>query len=198
VSPDAFLGLVRARTSCRRYDPARPVSDATLADCLEAARLAPSACNRQPWRFVVVRDAETRARLCAEALLPGIPMPWLAEAPVLVALAAERDFVTHRAAPLLSGIAYHLVDCGIAGEHFVLAAQAAGLGTCWIGWIRPRLVRRILAMPRRSEVLALISVGYPAEPTPPRERLPLGEVACRERWGQPWTAADAATGNRQE
>lgn len=186
MNPDAFLDLARQRTSCRHYAPDRPVADEVLSVCLEAARLAPSACNRQPWRFVVVREAARRERLCREALLPGIPMPWLREAPVLVALAAARDFVTHRAAPLLSGIPYHLVDCGIAGEHFVLAAQAAGLGTCWIGWIRPRLVRRILGMPRGIEVVALIAVGHPAEATPPRERLPRGTIACREQWGAGW------------
>lgn len=179
----AFLDLTRQRTSCRSYDSARPVAEEMLRECLEAARLAPSACNRQPWRFVVVRDAALRERLCSEALLPGVPMPWLRSAPVLVALAAERDFVTHRVAPLLSGVPYHYVDLGIAGEHFVLAAEAAGLGTCWIGWIRPKVIRRLLAMPRHVEVVALISVGHPAELTPPRERLPLTDIAFTDQWG---------------
>lgn len=186
MSEPHFLALTQARTSCRAYDPARPVPDELLHQCLEAARFAPSACNRQPWRFVVVREEALRVRLCTEALLPGVPMPWLRSAPVLVALAIERELVTHRLAPVLSGVPYHYVDAGIAGEHFVLAAAESGLGTCWIGWIRPKIVRRLLAIPRGVEVVGLISVGYPLAPAIPRERHPLSQTAFVEQWGHPW------------
>ena len=113
-------------------------------------------------------------------------MPWLQTAPALVALAAVRNLLVHRVAPVLSGVPYHWVDAGIAGEHFVLAATAAGLGTCWIGWIRPRAVRRILGLPRTLEVIGLLAVGFPAEPAQFRERLALAEIARAEEWPQPW------------
>ena len=182
-----FLDLVARRYSCRAYDPARSVSDEALRECLEAARLAPSACNRQPWRFVAVRDAERRRAICEGGLLPGIGHAWLADAPVIVVLCVDIELVTHRLAPALSGVQYHLVDAGIAGEHFVLAAAERGLGTCWIGWFKQRAVRRIIEAPRRVRVVSLIALGYPAAaPEPPFRagRKDLGEIAFADEWGK--------------
>lgn len=176
-----FLELVKKRTSCRDYRP-EPIPDALLHGCLEAARLAPSACNRQPWRLVVVKDPAQRERLRAEALLPGIPMPWIAAAPVIVALCAERKLLTHAVAPLFSGVRYDLLDPGIAGEHLVLAAAAAGLGSCWIGWIRPKAVRKILRLPFDFRPLALITLGFPASEREPSSRLDLSLICREDRW----------------
>ena len=189
---DAFLAVVRTRRSCRAYDPARPVPPAAIAACLEAARLAPSACNRQPWRFVVVQDAATRAAIYEEARLPGIAHRWLQDVPAIVVLCVERELVTHKLAPAVSGVPYHLVDAGIAGEHFVLAATAQGLGTCWIGWFRPPVVRRLLDLPGGVDAVALLALGYPAagDAKAPRPRRPLGEIACADRWGQPFAVRD--------
>jgi nitroreductase len=178
-----FAGLAAQRRSCRDYDPQRPVDDADLIYCLEAARLAPSACNRQPWRFVVVRDPDLRARIRDQALQPGLRMEWLGNAPVLVVLCAEAEWTTHRAAPLLTRIPYEFIDAAIAGEHFVLAAAERGLGTCWIGWIRPRRLRRLLGIPRGVRIVSLLSVGYPASPpTPPRPRKDLEAIVHWEKW----------------
>jgi len=179
---DDFMSLVAARRSCRDYlDKAVP--EAALAKCLEAARLAPSACNKQPWRFVVVTAPETRRRLCDGCLLPGLPMPWLSRAPVLVALCVEESLLTHKLAPLLSGVKYPLVDAGIAGEHFVLAATAQGLGTCWIGWFRPRPLKRLLGVPPRIKVVSLLSVGYPAAEAPASGRLEMAAIRRDGGWG---------------
>lgn len=189
LRPADFLDLVRRRTSCRAYDPDRPVPSAALRRCLEAARLAPSACNRQPWRFVVVTDAETRQALYAKARLPGISHEWWRDVPVFVAVCAELEVVTHRIAPVVSGISYHLIDIGIAGEHLVLAAAEEGLGSCWIGWFREGAVKRLLGIPRRVRVVALITLGYPAAagpdqppPTAPRSRRDLDTIIHWDRW----------------
>ncbi len=185
----AFLELVGRRRSCRAYDPEKPVPNAWVARCLEAARQAPSACNRQPWRFVVVRDRAVRTALVEHGLLPGIRHQWLAAAPVIVALCAERDWATHRAAPMISGVPYWLIDLGIAGEHFVLAAAELGLGTCWIGWIRRRGVRRVLGLPRSVSPVSLIALGFPAPESadlPPRPRKGLDEIVSGDRWGEPF------------
>ncbi len=159
-----FLELVKKRRSCRDYSEA-PVPDELIANCLEAARLAPSACNKQPWRFVIVKDCGLRKSLCSGGLLPGLPMPWIKKSPVIVILCAETSIFTHSLAPLISKVQYHLIDIGIAGEHFVLAAEAQGLGTCWIGWFNGKKVRRILNLPHSLKVLSLISLGYPANPS---------------------------------
>ena len=129
-----FIELVKHRTSCRSYKPG-PVPKAHLETMLEAARLAPSACNKQPWRFVVVEDKALRMRLINESFLSGIPMRWAENAGAIIALGMEKSAVTHRIAPKISGVDYPLLDLGIAGEHLVLQAEELGLGTCWIGWM---------------------------------------------------------------
>ena len=111
---------IRERRSCRAYRP-DPVPDNLIRECVEAARLAPSACNKQPWRFYAVSAPDLRKQLCEEALLPGIKMPWLEQAPVIMVLCMKKKLATHFLAPLLSGIHYEYIDLGIAGEHFVLA-----------------------------------------------------------------------------
>jgi len=147
---------------------------------LEAARLAPSACNKQPWRFAVIEDERTRMRLIDEAFLAGIPMKWAGNAAVIVALGMEKSAITHKIAPRISGVDYPLLDLGIAGEHLVLQAEELGLGTCWIGWIRPKKVREIVAWPRTIEPVSLITVGWPASDEPThRPRLPMDNIL---RW----------------
>jgi nitroreductase len=152
-----------------------------LVRILEAARLAPSTCNQQPWRFAIVRDQELRQRIVEEGFLPGIKMNWAIAAPVHVVIGMEASFLTHRVAASVSGVDYPWVDIGIAGEHLVLAATELGLGTCWIGWIKPRAIARIVAWNRFLKPAAVITVGYPASDIergqpPVLRRKPLGEI----------------------
>jgi nitroreductase len=164
--PAGVLSVISRRVSCRSYRP-EPVPPECLAQMLEAARLAPSACNRQPWRFAVVRDMAVRRRIVSEGFLPGLGMQWALEAPVHVVLGMEHSFVTHRLGAVLSGVNYPWMDLGIAGEHLVLAATSLGLGTCWIGWINPRALSRIVGWPAAVRAVAVITVGYP-QPQPER------------------------------
>ena len=171
-----FKELVDARFSCRHYRP-DPVPKEAIEQILEAARRAPSACNQQPWRFVVATDAALRSRLLDEGTLPGLRMQWAGVAPVILVLGLKRSMITHRVAPLLSKVEYPLLDLGIAGEHAVLQATELGLGTCWIGWIRPKEVRRLVGWP--SEILpqSMITVGWPApRPEHVSPRLPLDDL----------------------
>jgi nitroreductase len=170
------LETIRRRTSCRGYQE-KAVPDDVLERCLEAARWAPSACNQQPWRFIVVKDRELRERICAECFLPGLPMPWAKQAPVIIVLCSKKSLVTHFLAPLFSGINYHLLDLGIAGEHLVLEAHEQGLGSCWIGWIQPKKIRKLLKLPFDTTPVSLITLGYPREPGQPGKRLDLNEIA---------------------
>jgi len=156
-----LLNLMSHRYSCRAYDK-RDVPDELIQNCLEAARLAPSACNKQPWRFAIVKKPELREKIYLKCLLPGISMDWLRDAPVFAILCAEKNFLTHKAAPFISGIPYHYIDCGIAGEHFVLAATAQGLGTCWIGWFKEKALKKLLNIPSTITVISIISLGFPS------------------------------------
>jgi nitroreductase len=173
---------IARRVSCRAYQSG-PVPEAHVMQILEAARLAPSACNQQPWRFAVVREADLRRRIVEDGFLPGIKMTWAIDAPVHVVIGMERSLVTHRLAASVSGVDYPWVDIGIAGEHLVLAATELGLGTCWIGWIKPRAVARIVGWPASVKPAVVITVGYPGDPDAAApsvsRRKPLAELA---RW----------------
>jgi len=146
---------------------------------VEAARLAPSACNSQPWRFAVVTGISLRRRLADKGMLPGLGMKWLADVPVFLVLGTEKSLVTHKLAPRISGVDYATMDLGIAGEHAVLQAVELGLGTCWIGWIRSGEIRRIVGWPRTVVPQAVIAVGWPAdscrEPAP-KNRLSADDI----------------------
>lgn len=179
-----FAELVRRRRSCRRYELSRPVPRALLDQCLDAARLAPSACNRQPWRFIVVDEPALLAALRAEGKRAGIPHPWWDTVPVFVVVCAQLDLLAHRVAPMVSGIPYYLIDIGIAGEHFVLAAESLGLGTCWIGWFNERSVKRVLHLPRSFRPVSLITVGWPALPPAERPEPAREELQDIRRWNR--------------
>jgi nitroreductase len=147
---------------------------------LEAARLAPSACNKQPWRFAVVEDQAVRLRLIDEAFLKGIPMKWASNAGAIIALGMAKSAITHRIAPKISGVDYPLLDLGIAGEHLVLQAEELGLGACWIGWIKPKKVREIVKWPRSIEPVSLITVGWPSSED--RKHRPRLDAVAIAKW----------------
>lgn len=156
-----FPELCKARFSCRNYLP-DPVPHETIEKIIDAARLAPSACNQQPWRFAVALAPDKRRALFEDGILPGLGMDWIARAPVLIALGMEKTWTTHIAAPLISKVDYPWIDIGIAGEHLVLAAAELGLATCWIGWIKPEPIRRIVGWPRSIRPCAILTLGRSA------------------------------------
>jgi nitroreductase len=184
VPTSPFLDLVRARRSVRRYLP-RPVERGKIRACLEAARFAPSAHNVQPWRFLVVDDPALKERLCDGAFSwPYALSGFAAKAPVIVVILARKDVIADRLGSQVQGTRYHLLDIGIAGEHFVLEAEELGLGTCWIGWFNKRKTRKILKIPRKYDIVALLSLGH-VEKKPSRERKLKGpgEIAWFNRVG---------------
>jgi nitroreductase len=160
-----LMEAIKTRKSVRRYKSV-PVPESLLRDILNAARLAPSACNAQPWKFVIVRDEETKLKLA----VASNGQKFIAQAPiVLVACGIPDD-----AFPTVGGyMSSHVIDVAIAVDHFTLAAQAAGLGTCWIASFKEDKVREILGIPEDVRVVALTPLGYPDE-TPertPRKRI---------------------------
>jgi nitroreductase len=161
-----FLKLARQRFSVRRYEP-RVVPDDMINDVLEAGRLAPSAANRQPWLFLLVRD-EGQRRILGEAY----PRDWFWTAPVIIVVCTEPARAWVRG----DGKNYADVDGAIAMDHMTLCAAALGLGTCWIGAFDPEKVRRVLNLPAGLEPLAMTPLGYPAEPARDKSRKPLADV----------------------
>ncbi|MCX6996721.1 MAG: nitroreductase family protein [Kiritimatiellaeota bacterium] len=160
---NTFLELVRQRQSVRRYDPTRPVARAAIERCLEAARLAPSACNSQPWQFIVVAEPAAKNRLAAAAF-GGVfaTNKFAAVAPVLIVVLREKSTFTAQLGGWVRGLPYNLIDLGIACEHLVLQAAEEGLGTCWLGWFDGRAVRKALNLPRSAQPDIIIALGYAA------------------------------------
>ena len=155
-----FLELVKSRYSVRSYLP-RPVGHDKLDRLLEAVRLAPSGSNRQPWKFVVVRDPDVRRRLVAACA----GQKFIAQAPVVIAgVGLMPDRV------MSCDIPGDPVDVAIAMSHLMLAAVAEGLGTCWIGAFSQGRVREVLGVPGSAAVIGLMTLGYPADNPPPKNR----------------------------
>jgi len=170
--------VIKARRSIRKYQD-KPIEREKILQCIEAARLAPSAENVQPWRFIVIDDPELKDEFSQQAF-SGIyrPMLFAAKAPVIIVILAKLDIFANRIGKQIQGIHYYFIDTGIAGEHFALQAQELGLGTCWIGWFHPRKVRKVLKIPRNYKIVSLMSVGYPGEiKLKEKKRLSIDEIA---------------------
>jgi nitroreductase len=177
-----FQELVRSRRSVRRFLD-KPVEREKLLACLEAARLAPSAENVQPWRFLVIDDPEVKQRF-ADAAFSGIYSfsRFASKAPVLVVILARPDLLANRIGKQIQDVSFYLIDLGIAGEHFALQAEEFGLGTCWIGWFNSRRTRKLFRIPRAFKTVCLMAVGYPEEGTTrEKKRKSLDEIAWFNR-----------------
>lgn len=173
-----FSELVNKRQSIRKYS-GRKVDRALIDKCLEAARLAPSARNSQPWSFIVVDDPATIKKL-SDFAFAGIykSTRFAGKAPVLIVVITEKaDYVT-RMGNLLRNTKYSLIDIGIAGEHLVLQAEELGLGSCWLGWFSVRGARKALNLPKSKRIDVMICLGYPQDPDfrKARKRRSLSEI----------------------
>ena len=162
--------LIRNRRSVRKYED-RSVEREKILTCIEAARLAPSAENVQPWRFVVIDDPETKETFC-RAAFSGIytPTRFAVRAPVIIAILAKKDLLANTIGRQIQGTSWYLIDIGIAGEHFVLQAEELGLATCWIGWFNAKKARSILRAPVTHKVVALIAMGYGTSHIPSQQK----------------------------
>ncbi len=175
----ALLELLKHRKSVRDFLD-KPVEREKIMMCLEAARVAPSTCNSQPWKFVVVDDRELKNKLC-DAALGGIYSinSFCKMAPVIVAVISEKAKFLARIAGMFRDTKYYLIDIGITCEHFVLQAEDLGLGTCWIGWFNEGAVKSILNIPEHKKVDILIALGYYDREKlgPEHDREPMDKIA---------------------
>lgn len=163
---------IKTRRSVRAYQD-KPVPAEVLTRLLNAARLAPSGSNRQPWKFVVVTNPQTRKQLAVAAKNQG----FVAQAPVvIVAVGLEPDRF------MSCDIPADPVDVAIAIDHITLAAVEEGLGTCWIGAFYQDKVREILQVPSSLKVIELLTLGYPADSPRPKTRKALEEIVCHEKF----------------
>ena len=167
-----FLELAKKRYSCRAYK-SDPVEDDKLQQVLEAARLAPTAYNLQPFQLIVIH---TKGR---EADLRRIyRSSWFTQAPIIICACG----ITSESWKRQDGKNYCEVDVSIAMDHLILAATNLGLGTCWIGEFNPDSAREILGLPDDVEPIAFTPLGYPADRPGHKSRKSLNEIVRDERW----------------
>ena len=156
-----FLDLVRKRQSIRSYSNKQVEKD-KIDRCLEAGRLAPSACNAQPWSFIVVDDPELKnqlADLTANRLLPM--NHFTKQVPVHIIIVIEKANLTSSLGSVIKDKSFPWIDIGIAAEHICLQATSEGLGTCILGWFREKKMKKLLNVPDKKRIGLLITVGYP-------------------------------------
>jgi nitroreductase len=167
-----FQALIRTRRSIRGYRP-DPVPGEMLQRILDAARVAPTAANRQPFQLIVVTDAEKRSRL-----KEVYDRDWFWTAPAIIIGCVEPAKAWQRA----DGFNAAEVDLAIVMDHLILAATDEGLGTCWICHFDEPRLKQILCIPDDVRVIALTPLGFPAAEPRPFQRRPLEDLVRRERW----------------
>lgn len=166
-----FNELIHSRQSVRRYSD-KPVEIEKLNQCLEAARLAPSASNSQPWKFIIVDQEPLRTEV-AKATFSDIKLinKFTLQAPVMVVIVIEKAKLITRLAMLVKKKEWPLIDVGITAEHFCLQATELGLGTCMIGWFEEDKIKKLLHIPSEKSIGLIISLGYPTEGYPQRTKI---------------------------
>ncbi len=167
-----FQELIRRRVSNRSYRD-DPVPDEVLEQVLEAARLAPTAANRQPFQLIVIRVAGRE-----EELRRLYKRPWFVDAPLVIGIVATPGPAWTRH----DGRNYADVDATIAMDHLVLAAADLELGTCWVADFDVPTAREILGLPDDVEPMAFTPLGYSDDAGRPKRRKPLSELVRYERW----------------
>jgi nitroreductase len=172
----SVIDAIRKRRSVRKYRQV-PVEKEKIIDIIEAARLAPSASNRQPWRFVTVSDTQLKDKVVKESL--GVINQWALSSPLLiVGCSIKRNLITHYLGESITKVRYHIIDVVIAMEHIVLTAEELGLSTCWIGWFNENKIKRILDIPSNWSIAGILAAGYADPDYKPRtqKRHPLKKV----------------------
>jgi nitroreductase len=179
-----MIEAIQNRRSIRKYKD-QPVEEDLLLKIIDCGRLAPSDSNTQPWNFIIVRSEEMRKALAHVSH----EQDWMFAAPVFIVCVADIRVATSETGPLdinedTPGIGPKqiILDTAIAGENIVLAAEALGLGTCWVSWFVQDEIRPVLGIPSDKYVVSIITMGYPDQTPKQRPRRSLEEVIRYERW----------------
>ncbi len=182
VDGKMMLELIKSRQSDRNYMD-RPVEKEKIERIIEAGRVAPSACNAQPWKFIVVTEPELRNELAiaASAKLLGMNS-FVNQAPLQIIVVREKANLSAKIGAAVKNKDYSLIDIGIASENICLQARAEGLGTCMIGWFDEKQVRKILHIPSSKRVELIITLGYPGKETREKKRKSVEEVASWNKY----------------
>ncbi|RLD46653.1 MAG: NAD(P)H nitroreductase [Bacteroidetes bacterium] len=166
-----FLELITIRQSDRKYLD-RPVEKEKIERCLEAARLAPSASNSQPWSFIVVDEPVLKDKVARKTFGPVKTFnKFVPQAPVIIVIVMEKPKIITEVGGRIKKKEYPLMDIGITAEHFCLQATEEGLGTCMLGWFDELAVKELLHVPESKTVPLLITLGYTPDDYKTRKKI---------------------------
>lgn len=175
-----FFTLINKRQSDRKFS-SKPIEEDKLMRCIEAARISPSACNAQPWTFVVVDEILKKEKVAKCAVSLGMNK-FVPKAPVIIAIVLEKPNLTSKIGSVVKDKEYPLIDIGIAANQFCIQASELDLGTCIIGWFDEKGVKAQLNIPDNKRVPLLIAVGYSEANQRTKIRKPLEKMYRRNSY----------------
>jgi nitroreductase len=166
-----LIDIIKKRQSVRKYSD-KSVEKEKIEKCIEAALLAPSACNAQPWKYIVVDEAKIKNQV-AEACFSKVMSfnKFAVEAPVLVVVVMESVNFKSKFGQVVKNIDYPLMDIGISVDHFCLQATELGVDSCMLGWFNEKKIQKILEIPKKKHVYLVISLGYAPDDYKQREKI---------------------------
>lgn len=182
VDGKKILDLIISRQSDRKYSD-KPIEKAILERIVEAGRMAPSACNAQPWKFIVVNDPELVMKIAGAASAKLLGMnAFVVQAPVIIVIVREKSNMSSKIGATIKNKDYSLFDIGIATENICLQAKAEGIGSCIIGWFDEKTIRKLLSIPRSKRVELIISLGYSLSEQREKRRKPMEETVSYNKY----------------
>jgi nitroreductase len=177
-----LLDLIKSRQSDRKYSD-KAIETEKLDRIIEAGRMSPSACNAQPWKFIVVNDPELLHKVAETASAKLIGMnSFVVQAKIIIVIVRENPNMSSKVGATIKNKDYSLIDIGIATENICLQAEAEGLGSCIIGWFDERMLRKILAIPKSKRVELIITLGYSLSDQREKRRKPAGETVSYNKY----------------
>lgn len=177
-----FLELIQKRQSVRKYSP-KAVEKEKILRGIEAARLAPSACNAQPWKYIVIDEPKLKEKVARETFSTIAPFNKFAlQAPVIIAIVMEKPNFLSQFGGRVKDKDFYLIDIGITAEHFCLQAAEEGLGTCMLGWFNEKAVIKLLGIPLRKRIGILITVGYAADELRQKKRKEITDMSSYNKY----------------
>lgn len=176
ISGEEMLARIKSRQSDRAYLN-KQVEKEKLERILEAGRMAPSACNSQPWRFIVVDEPELLKKVSTAASAKGLGFNLFTDqVPIFIIIVREKSKPIAKVGGAIKDKDYSLIDVGIAAENICLQAAAEGLGSCMLGWFNEKEVKNLLNIPSNKRAELVITLGYPAKPTRNKNRRAFDDV----------------------
>lgn len=179
-----FESLIKLRQSVRRYQN-KPVEHEKIEKLVEAVHMAPSACNSQPWKLILVDEPELREKVARATFSDIISFNrFVSEAPVIALLVIEKARMIAQIGGSIKNQEYPQYDIGIAAAHFCLQAAEIGLGTCIIGWFNGKKIKKLLKIPENRKIGLLITLGYPPEDYKQRKKIrkPIETICGFNSW----------------